>query len=109
MSLTLEECAVVGKELALKFSDGREAFLPIAMMRRACPCAACQGEPDALGRVMRPMVNHGPNAFDLKKIEIVGGYGIQPTWKDGHSSGIYTFDYLMRLRSMMEIDSGDKA
>lgn len=100
MALTLEQCAAIGGELALSFADGREVFLPLPLLRRACPCASCQGEPDALGRVIRPKVEHGPRAFDLAGIDIVGGYAIQPRWADGHGTGIYTFPYLLKLAGL---------
>lgn len=74
--------------------------MPLGMLRRACPCAACQGEPDALGRVVRPHVEHGPKAFELLKMESVGGYAIQLFWADGHSSGIYAFAYLQKLAAL---------
>lgn len=100
MTVVLENAAVIGDELALSFGDGTEAFLELPMLRRACPCAACQGEPDALGRVIRPLVEHGPGAFVLNKFEIVGGYAIQPSWGDGHSTGIYSYLYLKRLAGL---------
>ncbi len=100
MTVVLENAAVIGDELALSFSDGSEAYLGLPMLRRACPCAACQGEPDALGRVLRPVVEHGPGAFNLKKFEVVGGYAIQPFWEDGHSTGIYSYNYLKRLAGL---------
>jgi DUF971 family protein len=100
MPLILENAAIVGDELALAFADGFEAYLPLPMLRRACPCAVCQGEPDALGRVIRPKVEHGPRAFELLKFELVGGYAIQPFWADGHSSGIFSFAYLQKLAEL---------
>jgi DUF971 family protein len=100
MSLMLEHAAVIGNELALSFADGYEAYLPLPMLRRACPCAVCQGEPDALGRVVRPAVEHGPRAFELLKFETVGGYAIQLFWGDGHSSGIYSYAYLQKLAEL---------
>lgn len=100
MPLILEQAALIGDELALSFADGFEAYLPLPMLRRACPCAVCQGEPDALGRVVRPVVEHGPKAFDLMKFERVGGYAVQLFWGDGHSSGIYTFAYLRKLADL---------
>ncbi len=98
--MTLENAVVIGEELALAFSDGREIYLPLPMLRRACPCAACQGEPDALGRVARPHVEHGPGAFDLNRFESVGGYALRLFWADGHSTGIYSYDYLSKLDSL---------
>jgi len=98
--MNLENIAVIGDELALVFAGGREAYLPLPMLRRACPCAACQGEPDALGRVVRPHVEHGPGAYELRRYEIVGGYALQLYWADGHSTGIYSFDYLAKLDAL---------
>lgn len=100
MISTLENAALIGDELALLFADGSEAYLPCPLLRRACPCAVCQGEPDALGRVHRPTVAHGPRAFDLVRFEVVGGYAIQLFWGDGHSSGIYSYDYLRKLAEL---------
>jgi DUF971 family protein len=36
-------------------------------------------------------------SYAMKSIELVGNYAVQPVWDDGHSSGIYTFEYLRRL------------
>lgn len=100
MSLILEQATIIGTELALSFADGFEAYLPLPMLRRACPCAACQGEPDALGRVLRPHVEYGQRAFDLVKFEQVGGYAIQLFWGDGHSTGIFSYSYLQKLAGL---------
>ncbi len=100
MAIQLVQAAVVGSELALAFDDGYEAFLPLPMLRRACPCAVCQGEPDALGRVVKPKVEHGPLAFDLIGWQVVGGYALQLRWRDGHGSGIFSFDYLRNLAAL---------
>jgi DUF971 family protein len=43
------------------------------------------------------VVEHGPRAFDLLKFQAVGGYALQLFWGDGHSSGIYSYPYLLRL------------
>lgn len=100
MPVTLEQASVIGCELALSFADGSEIYLPLEMLRRACPCAACQGEPDAMGRVLRPHVEHGPKSFDLLKFEQVGGYALQFYWGDAHSSGIFSYAYLQKLADL---------
>jgi DUF971 family protein len=87
----------IGNEFAIAWSDGLETFLPLEMLRRACPCASCGGEPDVLGRVIRPEVTFTPASFELLGWDAVGGYGIQPRWADGHRSGIYTYAYLRKL------------
>lgn len=97
MTIKLVNSAVVGNELALAWDDGEESYLPFESLRRACPCASCQGEPDAMGRVVRPDVKHEERSFTLTRFEIVGGYALQLFWADGHSSGIYGYDYLRKL------------
>lgn len=100
MPWSLEHADVIGSDLALAFSDGRELFLPLPLLRRACPCANCQGEPDVMGRVARPKVEHGERAFTLTRIEPVGGYALRLHWADGHATGLYSFDYLEKLSRM---------
>jgi len=87
----------IGNELAIQWNDGTESYLDLQFLRRACPCAVCGGEPDVLGNIMRPNVSYSENSFDLVGFEIVGGYAIQPRWADGHSTGIYSFQYLRRI------------
>jgi len=87
----------IGHELAIQWNDGTESYLDLQLLRRACPCAACGGEPDVLRNIMRPNVSYSENSFDLAGFEIVGGYAIQPRWADGHATGIYSFQYLRRL------------
>jgi DUF971 family protein len=98
--IQLAHAAVIGSELALAFQDGEELYLSLDMLRRGCPCATCQGEPDALGRVVRPVKEIGERGFELIKTELVGGYALQLSWADGHSTGIYSFEYLKRLAAL---------
>ena len=87
----------IGDELAISWSDGEETFLRLTDLRRACPCAACGGEPDVLGNIDRPEVTYTPASFELRGYQMVGGYALQPTWGDGHGSGLYSFAFLRRL------------
>ena len=87
----------IGNELAIRWNDGTESYFNLEFLRRACPCAACGGEPDVLGNVSRPRVNYTEKSFQLTGFDLVGGYAVQPRWADGHSSGIYSFTYLRRL------------
>ncbi len=87
----------IGNEFAIAWSDGSETFLSLEILRLACPCASCQGEPDVMGQVARPAQDLPPGCFDLTGWEVVGGYGLQPTWGDGHRTGIFSFSHLQRL------------
>lgn len=97
MQLGLENMAVIGNELALRWTDGIETYLSLEFLRRQCPCALCAGEKDIVGNVYKGEVKLSAASFQLKRCAVVGGYGIQPEWMDGHSSGIYSFDYLRSL------------
>ena len=87
----------IGRELAVQWTDGTETFFELEFLRRACPCAACGGEPDVLGQISRPHVTYTDESFQLAGFNVVGGYALQPHWLDGHESGIYSFQYLRRL------------
>ncbi len=62
----------IGDELAIAWNDGTESFLKLELLRRACPCAACGGEPDVLGQVVRPHVSHTDKSFELRRIRSGG-------------------------------------
>ncbi|MEN8693996.1 MAG: DUF971 domain-containing protein [Akkermansiaceae bacterium] len=96
--ISVENIAIIGTELALAWGDGAESYIQLEALRKACPCAACQGEPDVTGKVLIPKVTHDPDrSFNLQKHELVGGYALQFFWADGHSSGIYSYDLLRSL------------
>lgn len=88
----------IGNDLAVKWADGGESFIPLETLRRACPCAGCKGEADIMGNIYKnPPQQLTPKAFELIHFTTVGGYAIQPVWADGHATGIYSFDYLKRV------------
>jgi DUF971 family protein len=97
MRIELKNAQLIGNELALQWNDGEESYLPLEFLRRACPCAACGGEPDVLGNILRPEVSYTAQSFELRSWSLVGGYALQPSWGDGHGSGIYSYQYLRRL------------
>ena len=97
MRIEPKNVGLIGEELAIRWNDGIESYLPLEFLRRACPCAACGGEPDVLGNVMRPEVSYTEKSFMLAGFGMVGGYALQPRWADGHDTGIYSFQYLRRL------------
>lgn len=96
-SIRPKSIAAVAGELAVAWSDGSETYFPLEFLRRACPCAVCGGEPDVLGRLIRPEVKYSEKSFRLNRFEFVGGYAMQPEWADGHRTGIYSWQYLQRL------------
>ena len=88
----------IGTELAIRWDDQTESFVPLEKLRRACPCAGCKGETDVMGNLyIGPPKAFKANSFQLKGIAHVGGYAIQPQWADGHSTGLYSFEMLKRL------------
>lgn len=87
-----------GSELAIRWPDGSESFIPFEALRRYCPCASCMGEKDIFGTTYKPPERpYADNAFQLARIAPVGGYGLQPAWADGHGTGIYSWDYLRQI------------
>jgi DUF971 family protein len=88
----------IGNELAMKWDNGAENYITLEALRRHCPCAACKGEVDALGQLHKgPEIPLNTLSFQLRRLAFVGGYGVQPYWADGHSTGIYSFDLLRKI------------
>jgi DUF971 family protein len=88
---------VIGQELAVAWNDGHESYYPLPQLRKACPCATCSGEPDVTGKVLKPLVSYNDKSYHISSMQIVGGYALQPTWQDGHSTGLYSWQYLQKL------------
>ena len=88
----------IGNELAVKWDDGTESFISLETLRRHCPCAGCKGEVDIMGNVYKgPDRPLSPAAFQLRSLTPIGTYAVQPTWADGHATGIFSFDYLKKI------------
>ncbi len=85
-----------GRALVVEWSDGAVHRIPFAVLRRACPCAVCSGEMGRPGRFqIKPQLEPGED--ELADISLVGLYGLNAVWADGHNTGIYTFEALREL------------
>lgn len=93
-----------GKGLEIDWRDGHKSVWSFAWLREACPCATCvdqrthegrkPGQPKPKPTTMLPM--YTPPAKP-KSAQAVGRYAIQFNWLDGHSGGIYSWEYLRRV------------
>ncbi len=87
--------------LIIEWDDGRRDEFSWRQLREACPCAECTKGPEQeetggdLGQVLIPLAPALP--AELQRVEAVGNYALQLYWKDGHSFGIYAWEYLRRL------------
>jgi len=86
------------RELTVTWPDGVEHRLSLQYLRDQCPCAGCKGE-TILGKHFSPvkLPQFSPGMYELTDLQPVGNYAVQAYWKDGHSTGIYTWDYLRLL------------
>ncbi len=82
-------------ELSINWSDEAETKYNAADLRRACPCAGCVNEWTG-----EKMLKTETVADDLSfsSISIVGRYALNFHFSDGHDTGIYSFDYLRKLK-----------
>jgi DUF971 family protein len=73
---------------------GHEGFYPARSLRLACPCAGCMEEMSG-----RPLLDPARVPADIRPVSLalVGAYGLRVNWSDGHGTGIYTFEQLLRL------------
>jgi DUF971 family protein len=93
-----------GKGLEIDWTDGHRSAWSFPWLRDACPCATCNeerklegrkpGQPKAKPAALLPMYTAPPKPASA---HAVGRYALQFNWADGHSGGIYSWDYLRRV------------
>lgn len=88
---------IIGREVAIVWSDGTETYYDFEKLRAASPSAANLGERDILGNQYG---GNGPKLFPGIQVlgwEIVGNYALRFMFSDGHGTGLYSYDYLRKL------------
>ena len=80
--------------LEISFSDGASFRIPFELMRVYSPSAEVQGHgPD------QAVLQTGKRLVTITALAPVGNYAVQPTFDDGHESGIFSWEYLYFLGS----------
>lgn len=85
------------RQLEVSFDDGTTFQIPFELLRVYSPSAEVQGHGPG-----QEVLQTGKRDVDVTAIEPVGHYAVQPTFSDGHVSGIYTWAYLHKLGSQRE-------
>jgi DUF971 family protein len=80
--------------LEIGFSDGCSFRIPFELMRICSPSAEVQGHGPG-----QEVLQTGKREVDIVSLAPVGNYAVQPTFSDGHDSGIFSWDYLYHLGS----------
>ena len=75
--------------LEISFADGKTFQLPCEFLRVYSPSAEVRGHGPG-----QEVLQVGKKDVEITHIEPVGAYAIQPTFSDGHSTGIYSWDVL---------------
>lgn len=82
----------VSRALEIEFSDGRSFRLPFEFLRVHSPSAEVRGHGPG-----QEVLQVGKADVTIDAVEAVGNYAVQPRFSDGHSSGIYSWEYLYYL------------
>ena len=80
--------------LEVGFSDGQTFRIPFELMRVYSPSAEVKGHGPG-----QEVLQTGKRLVEVTALEPVGNYAVQPMFSDGHSTGIYSWDYLYFLGS----------
>jgi DUF971 family protein len=90
-----------GAGVDISWSDGHSSHFEFAFLRENCPCATCNDErakkqsaPHVASSPLLPMYKPKARAQSATQ---VGNYAIQIFFNDGHSTGIFSYDYLRTL------------
>jgi DUF971 family protein len=85
------------RAVEISFDDGATFRIPFELMRICSPSAEVQGHGPG-----QEVLQTGKRDVTLVGLEPVGNYAVQPSFSDGHDSGIFTWDYLYFLGSQQE-------
>src|SRR3978361_1442940 len=96
---TPQDMTVHGQSRVLEvtFSDGAHFRIPFELMRIYSPSAEVQGHGPG-----QEVLQTGKRDVDLTALEPVGNYGVQPTFSDGHDTGIFSWEYLYFLGAQQD-------
>ena len=83
--------------MELCFTDGRQFRLPYEYLRVYSPSAEVRGHGPG-----QEVLQTGKRGIEIHSLEAVGSYAVQPLFSDGHSTGIYSWDYLYELGENQE-------
>lgn len=96
----IQDIQLIGKEVAIKWTDDSEDFYAMDRLRALSPSAETQGEKDLLGNpISGDQIGKDFSGVSVTGWNPVGGYGIQFHFSDGHNTGIFTFEYLKDIAS----------
>ena len=87
----------VSRKLEIAFDNGRRFELPYEFLRVYSPSAEVRGHGPG-----QEVLQVGKRDVEISSLEPSGSYAVQPTFSDGHESGIYSWDYLYFLGSQQE-------
>ena len=85
------------KVLEIGFDDGAVFRIPVELMRVYSPSAEVQGHGPG-----QEVLQTGKREVGIVSIEPVGHYAVQPTFSDGHDTGIFSWGYLYHLGSRQD-------
>ena len=83
--------------LEIAFDDGKSFRLPYEFLRVYSPSAEVRGHGPG-----QEVLQTGKQSIEIRSMEAVGSYAVQPLFSDGHGTGIYSWDYLYELGENQE-------
>ena len=94
MAIVSKDVQFTGDGVQIAWTDGRTCTFPYRYLRLQCACASCIEEMTG-----RKLLNVASVPNDIIAVEYipVGKYALQFLWSDGHETGIYPFEMLLRL------------
>ena len=83
--------------MEIAFDDGKTFRLPYEYLRVYSPSAEVRGHGPG-----QEVLQTGKQSVEIRSMEAVGSYAVQPQFSDGHATGIYSWDYLYELGQNQE-------
>ena len=97
MQVIPKDIQIIGQELAILWSDGKENYFVAEFLRQHSPSAENLGEKDLFGRQQNEVKKNKFPGIKILAWDRIGNYGIRIDFSDGHNTGIYSWKYLREL------------
>ena len=95
--LSPSEVQLIGTEVAIRWSDGTESYIPGATLRANSPSASVRGERDIFGHTYGGEATKDHTGVEVLGLERVGNYALCFAFSDGHNTGLYSYELLRKL------------
>lgn len=103
MELIPTGLSIENDKLVIQWNDSSEQRISVHRLRDCCPCANCRetrgNEKDPVDSSLPIITIDEAQPMRIVKMQPVGNYAYSIQFSDGHTTGIFTYDFLRSMKN----------